>query len=55
MTEKKRTINARSMRIFLSLQSSKLALWEMRELACKVFAALPEDHKFIFTNCMEDV
>lgn len=25
------------------------------DVVCKVFAALPDDHKFIFTNCMEDV
>ena len=48
------TINARSLRNFLSLRSSKRALWEMQELAGKVFAALPEDHQFIFADCMED-
>ena len=49
------TVNARSLRNFLSLRSSKRALWEMQELAGKVFAALPEDHQFIFADCMEDV
>ena len=48
------TINARSLRNFLSLRSSRRALWEMRELAGKVFAALPDDHQFIFADCMED-
>jgi thymidylate synthase (FAD) len=48
------TINARSLRNFLSLRSSNRALWEMQELAGKVFAALPEDHQFIFADCMED-
>lgn len=48
------TVNARSLRNFLSLRSSKRALWEMRELAWKVFAALPDDHRFIFADCMED-
>lgn len=48
------TVNARSLRNFLSLRSSKRALWEMQELAGKVFAALPEDHQFIFADCMED-
>lgn len=43
----------RSLRNFLSLRSSKRALWEMRELAWKVFAALPDDHQFIFADCME--
>ena len=37
-----------------SKRSSKRALWEMRELAWKVFAALPDDHRFIFADCMED-
>lgn len=48
------TINARSLRNFLTLRSSKRALWEMRELAAKVFAAIPDDHQFIFADCMED-
>ncbi len=48
------TINARSLRNFLSLRSSKRALWEMRELATQVFRAIPEDHQFMFADCMED-
>jgi len=47
------TINARSLRNFLNLRSSKKALWEMRELAKEVFEKTPEDMKFIFEECME--
>ena len=46
------TINARSLQNFLSLRTSKAALKEIRELALKVFDSLPEDHKFIFTDCI---
>ena len=37
-----------------SKRPSNRALWEMQELAGKVFAALPEDHQFIFADCRED-
>jgi len=42
------TINARSLQNFLYLRTNKSALWEIRELAHKVFKALPEDHRFLF-------
>lgn len=44
------TINARSLQNFLSLRSSKDALWEIRELSKAVFTALPKDHKYLFEN-----
>ncbi len=47
-TELTWSINARSLQNFLSLRSSKAALWEIRELAYKVYDALPKDHKYIF-------
>lgn len=46
------SVNARSLQNFLSLRSSKSALWEIRELAFKLYEALPQDHKFIFENCI---
>lgn len=49
------TVNARSLRNFLSLRSDKAALWEIRELAWKVFEAIPGDHKFLFEDCMKEV
>ena len=42
------TINARSLQNFLSLRTSKAALWEIRDLALAVFKVLPEDHKYLF-------
>ena len=42
------TINARSLQNFLSLRTSKAALWEIRYLALAVFKVLPEDHKYLF-------
>ncbi len=51
-TELTWTINARSLQNFLSLRSAKAALWEIRELANALFKSLPEDHKYIFQECM---
>jgi thymidylate synthase (FAD) len=42
------TINARSLQNFLALRTSKAALAEIRELAYEVYENLPEDHKFLF-------
>ena len=47
------TINARSLQNFLTLRSSKAALWEIRDLTKTVFDALPEDHKYLFEGCMQ--
>lgn len=52
-TELTWSINARSLQNFLSLRSSKSALWEIRNLAFALFESLPEEHKFIFEECME--
>ncbi len=51
-TELTWTINARSLQNFLSLRSSKSALWEIRKLAKKVFEALPQDHRYLFEDCI---
>ena len=48
------TINARSLQNFLSLRTSKSALWEIRNLAHEIYSALPNEHKFIFQTCVED-
>lgn len=47
------TINARSLQNFISLRSSKHALWEIQDLAKAMFDAVPEDHKFLFSNFLE--
>lgn len=47
------TINARSLQNFLSLRSSKSALWEIRDLAQAVFASLPDEHKYLFEDCIK--
>lgn len=49
-TELSWSINARSLQNFLSLRSSKAALWEIRGLAHGIYAALPDEHKFIFKD-----
>lgn len=51
-TELSWSINARSLQNFLSLRTAKAALWEIRDLANTVFTALPDEHKFIFENCV---
>jgi len=47
-TELTWTINARSLQNFLSLRSDKAALWEIRDLAYKLFNVLPDEHKYLF-------
>lgn len=54
-TELAWSINARSLQNFLSLRTAKSALWEMRNLARTVYGALPNEHKFIYTEFMEDL
>ncbi|MBN7287958.1 MULTISPECIES: FAD-dependent thymidylate synthase [Campylobacter] len=51
-TELTWSANARSLQNFLSLRSSKSALWEIRELSHKIYEALPQEHKFIFEDCI---
>lgn len=46
------TINARSLQNFLALRTSKAALWEIRELAQRLYEALPEQHKYLFEECL---
>lgn len=47
-TELTWSINARSLQNFLHLRTSKDALWEIRNLANAIYAALPEEHKYLF-------
>ncbi|MBD3840904.1 MAG: FAD-dependent thymidylate synthase [Campylobacterales bacterium] len=51
-TELTWTINARSLQNFLYLRSSKSALWEIRDLAKALYETLPEDHKYLFEDCI---
>lgn len=44
--------NMRSLRNFLELRSAPSALWEIRQLANKIFEALPEDYKFLAEDVM---
>ena len=44
------TINARSLQNFLELRSGKNALHEIRVLAFKLFDALPDSHKYLFSD-----
>lgn len=48
------TVNARSLQNFLSLRTSKAALWEIRFLAYEVFNQLPEEHKYLFEEFIND-
>ena len=49
------SINARSLQNFLSLRSDKSALWEIRELAHKIYQALPEEHQYIFKDQIKNI
>lgn len=51
-TELAWSINARSLQNFLTLRSANVALWEIRKLSLAVFEALPQEHRFIFQDCM---
>jgi len=53
-TELTWTVNARSLQNFLSLRSSKSALWEIRDLAHALYAQLPSEHKYIFENSISE-
>jgi len=53
-TELTWTINARSLQNFITLRSSKAALWEIRDLAKKLYDILPSEHRYLFTNCIND-
>ena len=49
-TELTWTINARSLQNFLSLRSTKAALWEIRDLANALYDCLPNEHKYLFED-----
>lgn len=51
-TELTWSINARSLQNFISLRSSKSALWEIRDLAKLLFESLPEEHQYLFNDCI---
>jgi thymidylate synthase (FAD) len=49
------SINMRSLQNFLKLRLSKAALWEIRELAKEVYNALPDDHKFMYKEVVDEL
>jgi len=53
-TELTWTINARSLQNFISLRSSKAALWEIRDLATNLYEVLPTDHQYLFNDCLNN-
>lgn len=53
-TELTWTINARSLQNFISLRSSKSALWEIQNLAKALFEALPKDHQYLFEGVIHE-
>lgn len=44
------TMNMRALQNFLQLRTSKAALWEIRELAHKMYECIPEAHRFMYTT-----
>lgn len=46
------TVNARTLQNFLTLRTSKHALWEIQLLAKAMYEAIPNDHKFLFNGCI---
>jgi thymidylate synthase (FAD) len=53
-TELTWSINARSLQNFLTLRSDKSALWEIRDLAQKVYENLPQEHKYLFQDYIKN-
>jgi len=53
-TELTWTVNARSLQNFLTLRSSKSALWEIRNLAFALYESLPTEHKYLFEECISE-
>jgi thymidylate synthase (FAD) len=52
-TELTWTINARSLQNFIALRSDKSALWEIRQLAVKLYEHLPQEHKYLFKDFLK--
>ena len=48
------SINARALQNFLELRTSKHALKEIQDLARALFEAIPEEHKFLFKEYIND-
>lgn len=48
------TINARSLQNFLYLRTSNSALWEIKELAFKIYDSIPDSHKYLFSNFLNN-
>ena len=53
-TELTWTLNARSLQNFLSLRSSKSALWEIQDLANMVYNTLPKEHRYLFNSSINE-
>lgn len=52
-TELTWTINARSLQNFITLRSNKSALWEIRLMANALFNNLPQEHQYLFEDCIK--
>lgn len=48
------TINARSLRNLFRLRTSKMALWEFRQLCRDIYDELPNGHRFIFKDVIHE-
>ena len=48
------TINARSLQNFIELRTSKSALWEIQNLAKAMYDAIPEEHKYLFEDYINE-
>lgn len=48
------TMNMRALQNLLSLRTDKAALWEMQELAHKMYEAIPEEYKFMLKDFVKN-
>lgn len=47
-------IDGRNLQNFLALRTSKEALWEIQQLARSIYDALPEEHKYLYSEYVMD-
>ncbi len=53
-TELTWSVNARSLQNFIALRSSKSALWEIQDLARKLYNAIPKEHQYLFEDSVNN-
>jgi len=48
-------IDGRNLQNFLTLRCSNEALWEIRDLSKEIFDNLPDNHKYLYKGCVDEI